>query len=100
MVFDDWLGLLPTYGVIIGIGLLLAFIACNLLLRKRQYSYGINVLLYALAGAFSLCVMLVSMQPIMDITLIAGARGNGIYAQMLAGFFGGIMFASFDQKEN
>ncbi|GAA6186290.1 hypothetical protein [Aliiglaciecola sp. NS0011-25] len=86
----DLLGLLPTYGAIILVGLLIAFV-CVFLINKVWPKP--ILWLYPIAGAVALFTMLTAMQPIMDITLIAGARTPlGIFAQCLAGLFGGWVF--------
>ncbi|MEP4888976.1 MAG: hypothetical protein ABJV04_03035 [Aliiglaciecola sp.] len=86
----DILGLLPTYGVIILVGLLLAFLSVfwlnKLFVKPPPW-------LYPLSGAVAMFAILSAMQPIMDITLIAGARTQlGILSQCLAGLFGGWVF--------
>ncbi|MDO6695042.1 hypothetical protein Q4574_17220 [Aliiglaciecola sp. 3_MG-2023] len=94
----DILGLFPSYGVIIFVGLLLAFLSV----------YWINRLftkplpwLYPLSGAVAMFAILSAMQPVMDITLIAGARTQlGIVAQSLAGLFGGWVFMYQRQQKS
>ena len=90
LTIDDWVGLLPTYGIIIAIGLLLGFTIAGLLLKRLN---GSRFTLFLIAGATTFVVMLLAMQPIMNITLIAGAREAGFYAQVLAGALGGALFA-------
>ncbi|GAA0376429.1 hypothetical protein GCM10009092_45710 [Bowmanella denitrificans] len=90
MTLSDWWGLLPTYGVVIAIGLALAFVVVGLL---RRHYMRLPAWLYALAGFVALLSIHLAMQPIMDITLIAGARGElGLLAQALAGLAGGWIF--------
>ncbi|MBN7818725.1 hypothetical protein [Bowmanella yangjiangensis] len=93
MSLSDWWGLLPTYGLIIAIGLLLAFSIAGWLSRR----FSINaVFLYPLAGFVTLLCIHLAMQPIMDITLIAGARGAlGLLTQAATGLAGGWIFAKF-----
>jgi hypothetical protein len=44
-------------------------------------------------------VMLSAMQPILNVTLIAGARSTaGLIAQCCAGVFAGIVFSSLKQR--
>ncbi|WP_232367602.1 hypothetical protein [Alteromonas pelagimontana] len=86
--YDIW-GLLPTYGsAILGaifISMLIAVIL-NLWLKAP-------IALGAVAGATALLVTLLAMQPIMHVTLIAGARGPiGIALQCIAGAIGGAAF--------
>ncbi|MCL6415287.1 hypothetical protein MIB92_06470 [Aestuariirhabdus sp. Z084] len=88
---DDLLGLLPTYGVIITIGLAIAFALTAWLLRKFSLSPRV---LYPLAGAVAFAAMLLLMHPILEITLIAGARGwSGFMTQCLCGLAAGLCFA-------
>ncbi|WJG10174.1 hypothetical protein [Aliiglaciecola sp. LCG003] len=87
---DDMLGLLPAYGSAIAVALLLGFLVVKLIsvLSKRQVNY-----LYPIAGAVAILSALMIMHPILDITLIAGAREPlGIALQGLAGLFGGWAF--------
>ena len=87
---DDWLGLLPTYGAIIAIALAIAFLVTAKLTKKvKQYS----VALFIAAGVAALAVVLIAIESIMNIHIIAGARGWGFYMQLLAGAVGGYTFS-------
>ena len=90
LTLDDWLGLLPTYGAIIAVALAIAFSVTGLLYRKHP-KYGIQ--LFVIAGVTAFAVALVAIESIMNITIIAGARGWGFYAQLIAGAVGGYVFA-------
>lgn len=90
MTLNDWLGLLPTYGTIIAIAFLIAFPVANWLSNKfSRYT----ALVFALAGISTLAFVLIAIESIMNIHIIAGARGWGFYAQLLAGALGGYLFA-------
>ncbi|XQF91953.1 hypothetical protein ACOBV9_09950 [Pseudoalteromonas espejiana] len=90
LTLDDWLGLLPTYGAIIAIALAIAFLVTEKLTKKvKQYSMA----LFIAAGITSLAVVLIAIESIMNIHIIAGARGWGFYMQLLAGATGGLLFA-------
>ncbi|MCW1717283.1 hypothetical protein OIZ54_00825 [Pseudoalteromonas sp. A3] len=90
LTLDDWLGLLPTYGAIIAIALAIAFFAVVLLVKKfEKYS----MVLFVASGITAFAVVLVAIESIMNIHIIAGARGRGFYLQLLAGAFGGLLFA-------
>lgn len=90
MMFDDWLGLLPTYGLVIAIAFLIAFFVASWIYRRlSQY----KTLLFVLAGILAFIVVLIAIESIMNIHVIAGARGWGFYAQLLAGATGGYVFA-------
>lgn len=90
LTLDDWLGLLPTYGAIIAIALAIAFLVTAKLTKKvKQYSMA----LFIAAGITAFAVVLVAIESIMNIHIIAGARGWGFYMQLLAGATGGLLFA-------
>ncbi|MDC9511973.1 hypothetical protein PSH47_04280 [Pseudoalteromonas sp. CST5] len=90
LTLDDWLGLLPTYGAIIAIALAIAFFAVVLLAKKfKKYSMA----LFVASGITAFAVVLVAIESIMNIHIIAGARGWGFYLQLLAGALGGLLFA-------
>ncbi|MFQ3251183.1 hypothetical protein [Glaciecola sp.] len=105
-VFKDYLGLLPSYGVIIFIGMLIAMPIAGLISKtlssKSQKEESVEqspnnetqLWLFALAGAVAIFTILAAMQPIMNITIIAGARGfSGMFTQSIAGAIGGGAFA-------
>lgn len=93
MTLEDWLGLLPTYGAIIAVGLVIAFSVSNLIGNKLQSQRDYSGFIYAIAGTLCMACILLLMRPIMHITLIAGARGVGFYWQLLAGVLGGVAFS-------
>jgi hypothetical protein len=98
MVLDDLSGLLPTYGAIIAVTLTLSFFIAsrlNSLLEKRALTLTKNgaASIFGAAGAVGFLIMLAAMQPILDVTLIAGARSHlGIAAQCIAGFVSGLVY--------
>lgn len=89
---QDWLGLLPTYGIIIAVALLLAFSTVSLLskylIKARTYDHGLTII----AGATCIFIVHTAMYPILNVTLIAGARDGGLVLQMLCGAVGGWVF--------
>tara|TARA_B100001063_G_scaffold237635_1_gene258737 strand:- start:450 stop:920 length:471 start_codon:yes stop_codon:yes gene_type:complete len=94
--WKDVVGLLPTYGIIIAVALLLAFGVVTII-RKYAIKHGITkprfITLTSLAGASSIAVALLAMQPILNVTLIAGARGyDGFLLQCFAGLLGGFIY--------
>ena len=111
MVLDDLFGLLPTYGAIISVTLTISFFMAsrlNSFLEKRALTLTKNGAagmfgaasmfgaagIFGAAGAVGFLIMLAAMQPILDVTLIAGARSNlGIAAQCIAGFVSGIIYS-------
>ncbi|MBU2977644.1 hypothetical protein KO501_05375 [Alteromonas sp. C1M14] len=85
----DIYGLLPAYGSGIALALFLAFAFAAILTN----GYSQRRFLLPFAGMTALLTLLVSLQPIMGITLIAGARSaTGLLLQCLAGFCGGGVF--------
>ena len=105
MVLDDLFGLFPTYGAIIAVTLTISFFIAsrlNSFLEKRALTLTKNGAagmfgaagIFGAAGAVGFLIMLAAMQPILDVTLIAGARSNlGIAAQCIAGFVSGIIYS-------
>ena len=90
MSLDDLLGLFPMFAAAIAFSLLVSF-SVVALIRKLQPAS--PQWLYPLAGATAMLAMLLAMHPILDITLIAGARSTwGLIFQCLAGFLGGALF--------
>lgn len=89
--WQDLIGLAPSYGVIIVIVLLLSFSVAGLV--NKKLAMPINII-YPAAGGTGFLLMLLAMQPILDVTLIAGARGlSGLTLQVSAGVLAGICFA-------
>ena len=90
LTLDDWLGLLPTYGAIIALALAIAFFVTAKLNKKvKKYS----TQLFVIAGIVAFAIVLIAIESIMNIHIIAGARGWGFYAQLLAGALGGLAFS-------
>ncbi len=88
---DDIIGLLPKYGSAIALALFIAQLVAVIITRRRAHVAPWT----CLAGAIAMLVMLLAMQPIMNVTLIAGAREvTGIALQCLAGAIGGLLFAT------
>jgi hypothetical protein len=90
MTATDWVGLAPTYGVLILIGLLLAFGTMSFFVRR----FGRAQILYPIGGALCFFVMIAAMEPVLGVTLVTGARSYlGWAFQCLAGAIGGWVFA-------
>ncbi len=91
--FNDWLGLLPGYGAVISVGLLVGFTITRCVLVKWCGISEPKNCWWALAGGGSMLCILLLMHPILDITLIAGARTPfGFVMQCLSGVIGGIVY--------
>jgi len=99
MIWQDALGLLPTYGVIIAVTLVLAFLATHFIVKRlNQNASGSSnrtrFILFTIAGGLSFLLMLIAMQPILNVTLIAGARTTlGLSAQCMAGICAGGLYS-------
>jgi hypothetical protein len=92
MTWHDWLGLLPTYGVIIAAGLLLGWLICTEILHFTHAQGSIVQASYVLAGGITIGVIHTAMYPILHVTLIAGARDFGLLLQILCGLIGACWF--------
>ncbi len=93
-IMYDLAGLLPTYGLAILVMLIFALGTAGILGRHLPHRGALYTLMCAVAGATGMLVMLLAMHPIMEVTLIAGARGvGGKLLQCSAGFLGGLTFA-------
>ena len=92
-VMMSWLdiqGLALTYGIVIMIGLLLAFSFMSLVNRF----FALPKLWFPLGGAIAFIVMIAAMEPLLGVTLITGARtAAGWAAQCAAGVIGGLVFS-------
>lgn len=94
----DLAGLLPAYGTAIFVMMFIAMGLAILIGHFLPYRGALYALICATAGASGMLTMLLAMQPIMEVTLIAGARDTGgKLLQCSAGFLGGLTFAVLDQ---
>nr|WP_136252555.1 hypothetical protein [Ningiella ruwaisensis] len=94
---QDLIGLAPTYGPLVLVALLIAFSIAGALNKKLHLK---RAYLYPVAGAVAFLVMLLAMQPILNVTLLAGARGlSGMVLQMIAGLIAGLIFAQLHQQQ-
>ncbi|WP_218310160.1 hypothetical protein [Alteromonas antoniana] len=94
----DLAGLLPAYGTAIFAMLFIAMGVASLSGRFLPHRGALYAFICACAGAFGMLAMLLAMHPIMEVTLIAGARETGgKLLQSSAGFLGGLTFAVTDQ---
>ena len=105
MIWQDAIGLLPTYGAIIAVTLLLAFSITHLIVNRldlndaKSATSTSRTVLFALAGGLSFLIMLLAMQPVLNVTLIAGARSTlGLAAQCFAGVCAGFLYRQFSDS--
>jgi hypothetical protein len=90
-IYSDFIGLLPVYGSIIFAGMFIAMPIASFIKKKLQLT---NRLVHCLAGAVAVLTILIAMHPILNVTLIAGARGTGgMLMQSIAGAIGGLAYA-------
>jgi hypothetical protein len=90
MSWLDIQGLALTYGIVIMIGLLLAFSFMSWVNRFVV----LPTLWFPLGGAIAFIVMIAAMEPLLGVTLITGARSAaGWAAQCAAGVVGGFVFS-------
>lgn len=89
-------GMGPTYGAILGIGFLVAFLVAGLIAR---FVPGLRVLIYVVAGGTAVAVALIIMNAQFEITPIAGARTMlGFAAQVGAGGVAGLVFSAMTPR--
>ncbi len=91
---NDMLGLAPAYGAVILIALLLGFSVTGFLFKRAaKQNKTLSFWLYPISGFVAILVVHILMHPLLDITLIAGARTTlGLILQCLAGLVGGLIF--------
>jgi hypothetical protein len=112
-VFIDFVGLLPTYGSIVFVGMLIAMAVATLIAKKIQATPREHTTkmpqkipksalwVYTLAGAVAMFTLLAAMHPILNVSIIAGARGfSGLLTQSIAGAIGGAVFGLIRSKTN
>ena len=91
MTLDDLVGLSLTYGLVITLTMLLCFGILSLIHHKLK---SLPVWFFVLGGGLAIAIMLLAMQPLLNVTLIAGARTSiGFLCQCIAGVLGGWVFA-------
>ncbi|MGK2740309.1 hypothetical protein ACSHT0_05400 [Tepidicaulis sp. LMO-SS28] len=90
-ILFDIQGMGPMYGAIMGIGLLIAFIAAYFVQRLAP---SLRWLVFTVAGAVAVVTALTLMETVFfDITPIAGARtALGMACQALAGAAAGVVY--------
>ena len=93
---DDLIGLLPGYGSVIAVGLLPAFGFAGWVRKKLQTGLWV----FLLAGFVAMLTIFAAMYPLMEISLIAGARSTaGLVCQCLSGALGGVVFVVVKKPE-
>jgi hypothetical protein len=83
-------GMLPQYGALTSVALLIAFLIAGALAR---YS-GFRVIVFGIAGAFAIFVLFAALKLFVGTIGVFGARGAiGFAAQMAVGSVAGVVFA-------
>ncbi|WP_100643833.1 hypothetical protein [Alteromonas facilis] len=96
MTASDLAGLGLTYGPVIMLSLLIAFLS---LTAVSKYILRTPNWVFVVGGALAIAIMLLAMQPILNVTLIAGARSTlGFLSQCCAGLVGGWTFARLSSR--
>lgn len=92
----DILGMAPIFGGIVAIGFLIALPTAALVIR---FLPGVRTLGYVLAGGLALAVALLSLEGLLGMMPVAGARTfGGLLAQGIAGAVGGYVFARYVRR--
>ena len=98
MTLDDIKGLALGYGSVILIALGTGFLIINAI---SKWVFTLPKLRYPLSGFLAIAGALLAMQPILNVTLIAGAREPlGFFLQCVAGLVGGLVFMAFSQEKS
>ena len=91
-ITHDIVGMGPMYGGLVGIALLVAFIAAGLVARVT----GLRAIVFAVAGAVAMIVLFETLRAVLGTVGVFGARGTmGLAAQAGVGAFAGLLFAAF-----
>ena len=98
MTLQDIVGIAPLYGVIFGVGLLIAFLVAIFVTRLAP---SLRWLVYLVAGGTAMAVTLITLQVAFDgIMPISGARSAaGFIAQIFAGAIAGYVFARLTPRQ-
>ena len=94
----DLVGMGPLFAAITAVGFLIAFPVAALIIRqfrrKGVAGTGLQYLGYGLAGAVAMATALLTMQGLLEVMPVAGARTlGGLSAQALAGAAAGLLHA-------
>ena len=90
----DWLYMLPTYGVMLFVLLFSSFLLTTYVRHRVRFrGERISRWIFPVVGALAILLTLNMLYPILDFTLIAGARGFwGMLLQGVAGLCGGLVY--------
>jgi hypothetical protein len=89
-ILHDLVGMLPLFGGLVSVALLVAFSAAGLLSRYT----GLRTIVFAVAGAVAIFVLFTALKAALGTVGVFGARGvAGLGLQMVAGLIAGFVFA-------
>lgn len=95
-ILSDWVGMGPTYAGLLAAAFLIAFVAGAFVARLAP---NLRWLVFAVAGAVAIVVMIWIMKQVLGVSPIGGARtGMGLAAQAAAGAVGGLVFHFIGQR--
>lgn len=98
MTLSDLLGLAPGYGSVILVALAVGFLIISAI---SKWMFPISSIRYPIAGALAIGGALLAMQPLLNVTLIAGAREPlGFAFQCMAGLVGGWVFLKLTKESS
>jgi cellobiose-specific phosphotransferase system component IIC len=94
-MLDDVVGMLPQYGGLTAVALLIAFLAAHVVARVT----GLRTIVFSVAGAVAIFVMFTLMKEVLGTVGVFGARGTaGLAAQSFAGLLSGFLFAMLTRR--
>ncbi len=89
-ILHDLTGMLPLFGSLAGVALLIAFLMGSLVVRFT----GLRTIVFAVAGAVAIFVLFTALKMTLGTVGVFGARGTmGLGLQMAAGLVAGLVFA-------
>jgi hypothetical protein len=89
-ILHDLVGMLPLFGTLVSVALLIAFLAGSLLVRFT----GLRAIVFPVAGAVAIFTLFTLLKMQLGTVGVFGARGNmGLGLQVAAGLIAGLVFA-------
>jgi hypothetical protein len=96
-ILHDLTGMLPLFGSLTTIALLIAFLAGGLVARFT----GLRPIVYAVAGAVAIFVLFTALKTALGTVGVFGARGTlGLGLQVVAGMVAGVVFAMLSRPRD
>ena len=89
-ILHDLVGMLPLFGSLVSVALLIAFLAGSLVARFT----GLRPIVFAVAGAVAIFTLFTLLKMQLGTVGVFGARGNmGLGLQVVSGMIAGLVFA-------